>query len=85
MSQFSGALRTFKGGIHPPDSKKITEGKPIEDYLDPQMDLVYPMQQHIGAPCKPVVKREIGYSEASALAKRWALSHPRSIPAYRVW
>ena len=57
MSQFSGALRTFKGGIHPPDSKKITEGKPIEDYLDPQMDLVFPMQQHIGAPCKPLVKK----------------------------
>ncbi len=51
------APRTFKGGIHPPDFKKFTEGNPIQMYMDPQEDLVFPMVQHIGAPCKPLVKK----------------------------
>ena len=48
-------LFSFKGGIHPPDSKKFTENKPIEKARVPS--LVYiPLQQHIGAPCESVVK-----------------------------
>lgn len=54
---FFDAPRTFRGGIHPPDFKKFTEGNPIQMYMDPQEDLVFPMVQHIGAPCKPVVKK----------------------------
>ncbi len=50
-----GAL-TFKRGIHPSHSKDFTEKKPIKIYT-PQGDLVFPMQQHIGAPCKPLVKK----------------------------
>ncbi len=49
--------RTFHGGIHPPDQKHITEDLPIKDYMDPHMDMVYPMQQHLGAPCRPLVKK----------------------------
>ncbi|HQD49996.1 MAG TPA: electron transport complex subunit RsxC [Defluviitaleaceae bacterium] len=49
-------LLTFKRGIHPPDGKHLTENKPIE-YLLPKGDLVYPMVQHIGAPCEPIVKK----------------------------
>ncbi|MBQ5960236.1 MAG: electron transport complex subunit RsxC [Firmicutes bacterium] len=49
--------RTFRGGIHPPDFKEQTEGNSIQMYMDPQMDLVFPMSQHIGAPCKPTVKK----------------------------
>ncbi len=49
-------LLTFKKGIHPPYHKEATNQKPIEIYM-PQKELVFPMQQHIGSPCKPVVKR----------------------------
>lgn len=54
---FLKAPRTFKGGIHPPDYKEYTEGNSIQMYMDPKMDLVFPMVQHIGAPCKPTVKK----------------------------
>lgn len=56
-NQFSSVLKTFKGGVHPPDEKAITCEKPIQDFMDPQGDMIYPMQQHLGAPCKPVVKK----------------------------
>jgi len=42
----------FRGGIHPPEQKHYTEGKPIE--VAPVPDIVrIPLQQHIGAPTKP--------------------------------
>lgn len=46
---------TFKGGTHPPHSKKATEGLQIERANEPKV-VVIPMQQHIGAPCEPIVK-----------------------------
>ena len=48
---------TFHGGIHPYDGKDISKDKPIVDYT-PKGLMVYPLSQHIGAPCEPVV--EIG-------------------------
>ncbi len=50
------AIYTFKGGVHPFDGKKISKDKPIDTVL-PGNELVYPISQHIGAPAKPVVKR----------------------------
>jgi len=50
-------LFTFHGGIHPYDGKDISKDKPIVDY-QPKGLMVYPLSQHIGAPCEPVV--EIG-------------------------
>jgi len=47
--------RTFPGGTHPPENKHFTENKPIERAQPPQR-VVIPLSQHIGAPCKPVVK-----------------------------
>ncbi|NMA84793.1 MAG: electron transport complex subunit RsxC [Epulopiscium sp.] len=47
---------TFKRGIFPPHGKHYTENKPIE-VLMPAGDLVYPMIQHIGASCEPLVKK----------------------------
>ncbi|MDR3255905.1 MAG: electron transport complex subunit RsxC [Synergistaceae bacterium] len=49
-------LPTFRGGIHPPDGKALTKSKEIEVY-HPQGDLVYPMSQHLGVPCSPLVKK----------------------------
>ena len=49
-------LPTFIGGIHPPDNKALTADKEIEVYV-PKGDLVFPMSQHIGVPCTPIVKK----------------------------
>jgi len=45
---------TFKGGTHPPHSKKATEKLALEKANAPKI-VVIPMQQHIGAPCDPIV------------------------------
>ncbi len=45
---------TFKGGLHPQDCKDFTKDKKIVA-LTPSEVMVYPMSQHIGAPCNPVV------------------------------
>ena len=47
-------LLTFKGGTHPNDHKETTQNIPIKE-LPPSKIMVYPMSQHIGAPCNPVV------------------------------
>lgn len=47
---------TFKKGIHPDYCKERTSHKPIE-ILMPGDELVYPMQQHIGVPAQPLVKK----------------------------
>lgn len=47
---------TFKKGIHPNYHKELTAGKEIEKVL-PEKELVFPMSQHIGAPCTPIVKK----------------------------
>jgi electron transport complex protein RnfC len=49
-------LLTFKKGVHPPHGKHFTENKSIETYV-PKGNLVFPMSQHIGAPCEPTVKK----------------------------
>ncbi|MBE0501977.1 MAG: electron transport complex subunit RsxC [Desulfuromonadales bacterium] len=51
----SSALKTFPGGLHPPDSKQATAGKPIE--LSPlPVELILPLSQHIGAPAEACVE-----------------------------
>lgn len=47
--------QTFKGGVHPDDSKSYTKGRPIEQ-LPPPEKVILPMSMHIGAPCSPLVK-----------------------------
>ena len=46
-------LQTFnRGGIHPPDGKALAKDKPIQILMPKEGSLlVYPMSQHIGAPC----------------------------------
>lgn len=46
--------QTFKGGVHPDDSKSLTNHKPIEQ-LPPPEKVILPMSMHIGAPCQPMV------------------------------
>ena len=47
---------SFFGGIHPKENKFYAEGRQIQDFPEPDI-LVIPMTQHIGAPCKPLVKK----------------------------
>ncbi len=49
-------LKTFKGGVHPEPHKDLSLGQPVEPYL-PAGDMVFPINQHIGAPAKPVVSK----------------------------
>lgn len=47
---------TFKGGVHPKDNKEHTCMKEIVDLEQPEF-LIFPLSQHIGAPCEPIVKK----------------------------
>ncbi|MDR7870288.1 MAG: electron transport complex subunit RsxC [Tissierellaceae bacterium] len=63
---------TFKGGVHVKDQKDFTKDKSIEKALEPSIVKI-PLHQHVGAPCKALVKKgdtvkvgqKIGDSEAS--------------------
>ena len=46
---------SFFGGVHPKENK-IARDMAIQVFPDPDI-LVIPMSQHIGAPCKPLVKK----------------------------
>ncbi len=47
---------SFFGGVHPKEGKWYTCDKEILEFPEPDV-LVIPMSQHIGAPCKPLVKK----------------------------
>ena len=47
---------SFFGGIHPKENKHYAEDKAVQVFPEPDL-LVIPMQQHIGAPCMPLVKK----------------------------
>lgn len=51
-------LLTFpKGGVHPEECKSFTEHLPVETLPLPQeVDVL--LQQHFGAPCRPIVKKK---------------------------
>ncbi len=46
----------FFGGVHPKENKHYSENQRIQSFPEPDL-LVIPMSQHIGAPCKPLVKK----------------------------
>lgn len=48
-------LGTFKGGVHPEDGKGLSMNTPIK-LIMPKGELVFPLNQHIGSPSKPIVK-----------------------------
>ncbi|MHC6179475.1 electron transport complex subunit RsxC [Clostridium sp. JNZ X4-2] len=61
-------LKSFRGGVHPNDSKKYTANKPIEKA--PVPDKVYiPVRQHIGAPTSPIVKKGDEVKKGQLIAK----------------
>ena len=48
-------LKTFQRGIHPKYYKELTKDKATVVMPLPKQ-VIIPLQQHIGAPCKPLVK-----------------------------
>lgn len=48
--------KTFQGGVHPADGKEFARNMPYRPYL-PKGDLVFPLNQHIGKPARPVVHK----------------------------
>jgi len=56
--QRSALVFTFKRGIHPNEQKQYTENVPI-NYLLPAVgsEIIFPLLQHMGAPCKPLVEK----------------------------
>jgi len=62
-------LLTFpKGGVHPPESKKLSEHLAIETLpLPEEVDIL--LQQHFGAPCKPVVDKKAKVSEGDVIGE----------------
>ena len=47
---------SFFGGVHPKENKHYAENQKIYGFPEPDV-LVIPLSQHIGAPCKPLVKK----------------------------
>ncbi len=47
---------TFRGGVHPKDQKQFSREIPYLVY-EPKGEMVFPLNQHIGAPANPVVKK----------------------------
>ncbi len=70
-----------KGGIHPPESKALTEKLAIETMVLPaELELI--LGQHIGAPCSPTVKRKETVSEADLIGEvKRGLGVPLHAPA----
>ena len=49
-------LRSFRGGVHPPEHKRLTEHKALEA-MPPPAEIYVPLGQHLGKPAAPVVKK----------------------------
>ena len=49
-------LLNFRGGVHPPGNKYLSCDKEITPIPAPEI-LFFPLSQHTGAPCQPVVKK----------------------------
>ena len=68
---------TFRGGVHPAERKELSRDARLRLY-DPKGEMVFPLQQHIGKPAKPIVQKG---DEVLVGQKRTALFPRTSIPA----
>ncbi|MBN2350953.1 MAG: electron transport complex subunit RsxC [Spirochaetales bacterium] len=46
--------KSFRGGVHPPEHKHLTQNKPIVTLPTP-LRVVIPLSQHTGSPCRAIV------------------------------
>lgn len=69
-------LATFPmGGIHPRESKELTEKLPAEVMPTPSQVRLF-LKQHVGAPCKPLVKKKDKVTEGDVVASVEKLGAP---------
>ena len=62
-------LLTFpKGGVHPRESKELTEHLPIETLPLPE-EVEILLSQHFGAPCTPLVKKKDQVTEGDVIGE----------------
>ena len=47
---------TFRGGVHPAEHKELSREEALRDF-PAKGEMVYPVQQHIGKPARPIVKK----------------------------
>ncbi len=74
------ALSTFPmGGIHPRESKELTEKLPVEVMPTPSQVRLF-LKQHVGGPAKPTVKKKDKVSEGDLVASFERLGAPLHAP-----
>jgi len=61
-------LKTFNKGVHPVEFKYLSEHKIIEKLPVPD-EVFIPLQQHIGAPCIPVVEKGMEIKTGQLIGK----------------
>ncbi len=61
-------MLTFRGGVHPPEHKRATEQKPIENLPLPEKVFI-PVSQHVGIPSQPVVAKGAEVKTGTVLAE----------------
>jgi len=65
-------MKTFKGGIHPPEEKKLVKDNPIVDF--PLISRFYVLvQQHLGAPESRLSAPETRSGRARFSRSLWGL------------
>lgn len=73
-------LFRIRGGVHPLDRKQLSAGQAIEPLPMPPL-LHIPLQQHIGAPAEPLVRRGERVKKGALLARsQGAISAPVHAP-----
>ncbi|MDA3860780.1 MAG: electron transport complex subunit RsxC [Melioribacteraceae bacterium] len=76
--KFFSRQKSFKGGIHPVEYKRLTSNLPI-DKLPIPSKIILPLSQHIGAPSIPIVNKKDEVVAGQLLAKQ---NGPISVPIY---
>ena len=70
---------SFFGGVHPAENKWYTCDTPVQEFPEPDI-LVVPMSQHIGAPCKPLVKKNDLVTKGQKIGDNQGLCVPVHAP-----
>ena len=70
---------SFFGGVHPAENKQYARDKAVQEFPEPDL-LVIPMSQHIGAPCKPLVKKNDLVTKGQKIGDNQGLCVPVHAP-----
>ena len=61
-------VKSFRGGVHPNEHKKLTEDHPLEQMPNPKQ-IILPLSQHIGKPARSLVKKKDTVQAGSKIAE----------------